>query len=424
MRLWPESRTRRRLNQLEAEFRAVSTLANPSADLLNAFTGGMTNANERVTVSTALGLSGVWSAVTLIADALSELPLKCYRTDDNGDPLEASAHRSWRMLHDKPNEITTADVFWPTAALNRLLWGNAFIEKQRGEDGLVNQLWLEPPDEMQVFIDRANGRKVFRKGSGQNMRQWTSENMIHIMGPSTDGLLGMSPVAVCKQGFAIAQARDKFESSFYARGATARGLVQHPGVLGEQGAKNLRESLNAILGGAQNAGQIGVLEEAATFQSVSMPLSDMEFVASKQLSATEIASIFHIPAAYLGGSTGDSLTYATTESNKTHFATFALAPIANGIAKALSADAGIFPQQNTFYAEFVMEGFLRADTQTRANYYTQALDPEKGWMTRQEVRRLENRAERDDEPPEPPQPEPNGNGMMMQEQIDALASAN
>lgn len=401
MGFWPKSATTKRLESLEAEFRA-STLANPSAELISAFTGGLTNAGERVTVNSALGLSGVWSAVTLISDALSVLPLKCYRTDDNGDPLEANQHRSWRMLHDRPNEITGAEVFWPTAALNRLLWGNVFIEKERGPDGLVNQLWLEPPDGMSVLIDRQNGRKVFRKGTSQTFKEWTSDNMIHIMGPSTDGLLGLSPISVCKQGFAVAMARDKFESTFYGRGATIRGIVQHPGALGETGMKNLRESLNALWGGAANSGDIGVLEEAATFQSVSMPLSDMEFVASKQLTATEIASIFHIPAAYLGGSTGDSLTYATTESNKTHFATFALAPIANAIAKALSQDAGIFPQQNTFYAEFVMEGFLRADTATRAAYYEKALEPTKGWLTRAEVRRLENRAERDDEPPEPP----------------------
>jgi hypothetical protein len=37
-----------------------------------------------------------------------------------------------------------------------------------------------------------------------------------------------------------------------------------------------------------------------------------------------------------------------------------------------------------------MDGLLRADSKTRADVYALALDPVKGWMTRDEVRRLEN----------------------------------
>jgi HK97 family phage portal protein len=404
MRILPRTSTRKRLDSLEEEFRATSGLANPAAWLTDALSTRPI-AGQRVTVDTALGLSGVWSAVTLISETLGMLPFKVYRSDTNGDPLEASQHRSWRMLHDRPNEITPANRFWATAAVHLLLWGNTFLATERDPfSGLVEQLWLEEPSGMQVSVDRNLRNKVFEKHTPQGIKRWNSESMIHVMGPSSDGFLGMSPITVCKQSFGIALAREKFEGNFYGRGATMRGLVQHPNLIGPDAAKNLRESLAAIYGGAENVGQIGVLEEGASFQSVSMPLSDLEFVASKQLTATEIATMFRIPPAYLGGSTGDSLTYATVESNKTHFATFAVAPWANAIASAISQDLSIFPQQNTFYAEFVQEGLLRADTQARANYYSLALDPAKGWMTRQEVRKRENLSERDDKVPEPPAP--------------------
>jgi hypothetical protein len=39
-----------------------------------------------------------------------------------------------------------------------------------------------------------------------------------------------------------------------------------------------------------------------------------------------------------------------------------------------------------------VDGFLRAASETRAQVYALALDPEKGWMDRSEVRRLENLA--------------------------------
>ena len=57
-----------------------------------------------------------------------------------------------------------------------------------------------------------------------------------------------------------------------------------------------------------------------------------------------------------------------------------MAPLTNRIAKALSQDAGILPQ-NVMYAEFLLEGLLRADMKTRAEYWasmksTLGLEPE------------------------------------------------
>ncbi|MFK9074357.1 phage portal protein, partial [Proteus sp. NGCRVN-01] len=41
-----------------------------------------------------------------------------------------------------------------------------------------------------------------------------------------------------------------------------------------------------------------------------------------------------------------------------------------------------------YYAEFSVEGLLRADSAGRSAYYTTAL--QNGWMSRNDVRRLEN----------------------------------
>jgi HK97 family phage portal protein len=407
-----------------AEYRsATSTLANPSADLINAFSGSPANSGERVTVDKAMGLADVWAAVTLISQTIAGLPFKVYRTDENDDPVEARTHRAWRLIHDSPNDAQTADTFWGTVVIHLLLWGNAFIRTERGADGLVDELWLEQPGGMGVFIDSNTRQKVFRKGSGQRVQQWTSDQMLHIVGPSTDGMMGKSFIGVCRQELGIALSREKFEGSFYARGATMRGLVQHPMLIGETAAKNLRESLAAIYGGSGNVGQIGVLEEGATFQTVSMPLSDLEFVASKQLTATKVATMLHLPPAYLGGSSGDSLTYSTVESNKTHFATFAVAPWTSAIDKTISQSPAIFPQQNTFYAEHTLAGLLRADTKTRAEFYKTMSDI--GAMSVPEIRKLENLSLRD-MPEPPPEPPTNGNGHVPPELVanaQALADA-
>jgi hypothetical protein len=81
------------------------------------------------------------------------------------------------------------------------------------------------------------------------------------------------------------------------------------------------------------------------------------------------------------------LTYATVESNGIHLAMHAIAPVANTIAKALSQDPGILPQ-NVFEAEFELKALMRADANSRATFYKTM--KELGAMTADEIRREEN----------------------------------
>jgi phage portal protein BeeE len=90
----------------------TSGLANPAGFLTDALGAFTAPSGQRVTVEKALGLSPVWSAVSIIAEQVGQLPLKVYRRfeDPEGESerVEARQHRSWRLLHDKPNASTPA----------------------------------------------------------------------------------------------------------------------------------------------------------------------------------------------------------------------------------------------------------------------------------------------------------------------------
>jgi phage portal protein BeeE len=86
--------------------------------------------------------------------------------------------------------------------------------------------------------------------------------------------------------------------------------------------------------------------------------------------------------------------------------TYALRPWLVLIEQALSEDRDLFPASH--YCEFLVDALLRADSATRADIYTRALNPQTGWMTREEVRRLENLAPEDDLVPLVTEPQLNG----------------
>ncbi len=348
-----------------AEYR--SGWANPSAQVLEAFGVSSAVSGERVTQRNAMGLAAVFSAVEKISEAVGALPLKVYRIVEGDDRVEARSHRSWRMLHDKPNEHTIAHTFWSTVTAQLLLGGNAFVFKERGgEFGEVESLYLLDPASITLETDGHTKRYV-QDGPGTR-RVFSSDEVLHIMGFSLDGLIGVSRIAYCRETLGTALGRARFEAEFYGQGAKVSGVIEFPGRLGEAGIANLANSMAAKHSGPGQRHKVTVLEEGATFQPTGMSLADMQFVESAQLSRADIATMFNLPASYLNASSGDSLTYATTESNQIQFATMAVSPIANRIAKALSADAELLPW-NVMYTEFVLEALYRADMKSRAEYW-------------------------------------------------------
>ena len=377
----------------EEEYR--SGLAYPSEALLEAMGVRSTFSGERVTRDKALGLAAVFSAVEKISEAIGSLPLKVFRVMDDDERVPAQTHRSWRMLHDMPNEYTTAHTFWSTVAGQILLGGNSFILKERDpQTGMVEQLWLINPEQVTV---EWNGTKTFLVQEGFIQKRYTVDDILHIMGFSLDGVVGCSRIAYCRQSLGTALARSRFEGEFYARGGKFPGVVEYPGRLGKQGVENMAAGFAEKHSGRGNATASPSLKKGATFKVTGMSLEDMQFVESAQLSRSDIATMFNLPAAYSNASSGDSLTYATTESNQIQFATQAVAPLTNRIARALSSDPAIL-SWNVMYCEFVLEGLLRADMKTRAEY----------WKTLKEMGVVDEAyiAARENLPAPPPKPKP------------------
>ena len=345
-----------------------SGLANPEGWMWDAFGTNTAPSGQRVTVDKALSLSPVWSAVQIIAEQIGQLPLKVYR-DVDGERVLAKNHRSWRLLHDKPNEFTPAGRFWSTVSVHLMLYGNAFIHKLRDQDGLVEELYLLQPDMVTVEWNPNTRVKRFLYTPPDSLgrQTFTTNQVLHIFGMSMDGITGESVIR-CKASLGAAIARDEFEGSFYARGANLAGVLEHPNKLSQDAARNLAGSFESLYGGSAKAHKTPVLEEGLVFKQVGSPLRDLMFVESQQISRTDIATMFGLPPSYLGGSTGDSLTYATVEGNQIQFATQAIAPRTTTIAKALTWDAGILPQ-NIFDCEFTLEAMMRGDAAARASFY-------------------------------------------------------
>lgn len=121
---------------------------------------------------------------------------------------------------------------------------------------------------------------------------------------------------------------------------------------------------------------------------MSLTPEDAQFLGQRELSAREVARLFRVPPWMIGAGDGGSMTYSNVEQQAQAFVTFSLRPWLVLIEQAITADVDLCPPG--IYVEFLLDALMRGESKTRAEVYTAALNPETGWMTRDEVRRLEN----------------------------------
>ena len=339
----------------------------------------------------------VYSGVSLLAGAVGSMPLIVYKRQGKGRE-RATGNWMWQLLHVQPNAEMAADELWEIVTAHLLLWGNAFLMKVGHPVYPIGELWPIRPNRVQVGVDADTGERYYVL-DGKD--RYTNADILHIRGLGTDGVVGLSPIQQARQMLAGAMEQEEYLGRFYANNAHPGGVLQHPNKLSNEAATRLKASWKAAHGGAKRAGEVAVLEEGLTWQSTGMPLEDAQFIETARFSLLQVALLLRLPPKMMGASTGDSLTYTSSEWESLDFVRWSLRRLLVRIEGSLMRDTDLFPQSRKFYPEFLIEAILRGTSKERAEFYEKALDPKTGWMVREEVRHLENLGE-ETAPAKPP----------------------
>jgi HK97 family phage portal protein len=231
---------------------------------------------------------------------------------------------------------------------------------------------------------------------GGRSRHGTSD-IIHIRSMSTDGVVGLSPVQCARTALGLSSSLTKHAAYFFKNDARPGGILRVDGDLNSDQIRSLQTTWGIGHGRLEDAHKFAVFSGEVDWIPVSLPLDDAQFLEQRQLAATETARVFGLPAWAINAPTSDSLTYKNVTSQAEYLVKFSLAPHLTVVEQAFTNDRELSPQ--SVYVEFLFDNLLRADAATRSEVYTRALDPITGWMSRAEVRRLENLDPTEDEAP-------------------------
>lgn len=348
--------------------------------MLNSVPGG------EVTPSNALCIADAYACVRVLADAAASVPLIAYRRTGNG--RERLEQGSIVELLSRPAPAMTQAVLIGQLVAHLNLHGNAYLGKYR-KDGAVEQLALLPPDRVRPEIKA--GRPLYELTGPQGEKSIHGpEDVVHIKALTTDGLVGLSPIRQARVALGLSGQLTEHAAEFFANDARPSGVLRVQRFAGtdSEDIDAIKTAFNTEHRGIENAHKIAVLAGEVEFVPFSIPLDDAQFLEQRKLSAVEVARVFRVPPWMIGADAGTSMTYSNTEMQALQFVTYSLRPWLVLIEQALSGDPDLFAARN--YCEFLLDALLRADSKTRAEFYTRALDPITGWMNRDEVRQREN----------------------------------
>lgn len=337
---------------------------------------------DEITVNenTALTFTAVWSAVRCISGTVASLPMQTYMR--LGDVKQsAREHPLYTLLHDLPNNETSAFLFWETIAQHLLLWGNSYAEIVRDNLGRVVGLYQLLPNMMYVHRDTATQQLVYTYSYSGGTVDLSPFDVLHIPGLSFDGLIGYSPIQIAKRAITLGMAAESFGQLYYERGATPPYAIVHPGVLGDAG----RDYLQQYVQDRAIKRMPPVLEEDIKITEFKMDADSSQFLASRQHSINDIARFFNIPASKIGGSAPNN-TYANIEAQNTAFIQDSIAPWLKRIEQEVNRKLFI---GTDYYAEFNLDAYLRGDTTTRYQAYAVA-SGNAPWLTVNDIRAKEN----------------------------------
>jgi HK97 family phage portal protein len=367
----------------------------------------LTSAPLDVTESNWSSVSDAWACVRLLSDSVASLPPHVYRKTDAGR-VEAGPDSRLRALLQTPSPGSTSADLFSQAMTHLCVNGNAFVGKFRGGDGAIVQLGLLDPQCVEVEL---RGQTVVYTITLNGRRsEHGPDDILHIKGMSADGLRGLSPIGQCATALGLSSSLQQSAKVYTEQGSRPSGILSTSSLSNSDAVETLSARWSTRHGGVANMHRVAVLTGDVKFTPVAFSADDSQFLQQRELSAREVARIFRVPAHFIDAASGDSLTYSNALDRNRHFLDYSLTPWLVRIERAFSNDSDLCP--GATYLQFSVDGFLRADAATRSDIYTKALNADTGWMTRAEVRELEDLSpEEDVAPPEaaaPPAPPENG----------------
>ena len=342
-----------------SEQRSVTTLADegfaavPSRSDSGYITGGQ-----------ALSLVGVYRAVSIIATAVKQLPVKVYRGGVEIDPLP---------IIRNPNIDLSRSAFLEQTVTSMALTGNAYwlLNRSTPADQVTNVEVLNP-HLCQLVLDDKGNPKAYAYGDKQ-YPLWKIKHLRLLRVPGSHN--GLGPIQAAQASLRGSLETRDYASQWFDKSGTPAGVLSTDQVLSHEDALRYQSAWDSN----NRTGKTRVVGNGLHYAPVYLSPKDAQFIETQAFNKTEAATLFGVPAVYMLADAGNSQTYTNSIQADIAFVRYTLSQYITEIEQAFS---DLIPRGQD--ARLVVEGLQRADQKTRFEAYALA-----DFMTPNEKRAIE-----------------------------------
>lgn len=266
------------------------------------------------------------------------------------------------------------------AVMNSLLFrGNAYlIPRTRDDVGFPTSCIVANPDEVSAEWDR---NKIYPVYKWREQPMSAPDEIIPIPLNRWPGRVdGISPVTACRLMLEGAHSEQTLATQLMVEDSTPPGTINLPEKLSLTEAKKILDVWEETHKARKRP---AVLGGGASYTSIAFSPVDAQFLESREFSVQQIGRMLGLHGLFLLVSSGDSLTYSTTEGIMRLVLTTTVAP--TYLERIEQAFSRMLPTGRM--ARFNTDQLLRADLTARYQAYQVAVQA--GFLTIADVRNLE-----------------------------------
>lgn len=260
--------------------------------------GGVVDlAGIAVNEGSALGISALYRAVSLISGTLASLPLNSWTGGDG-------QRKKVPSVFDDPDGPDGQTPFeWAeTLLIHLLLHGRSGALKVKNEAGGLARLPLVHPLSFRVSLPDPDEHPVgglwfdVSLADGTHVRT-DADGFWYVPGQSLDGRTGASLLSYARGSLATTIAGDRAAAKMFSRGALISGMATpaDEGLDIADDIPQIRKELNRSVSGWENAGAIALINRRLSFSPWTMTAQQAQFLESRAFQIEEISRWFGVP---------------------------------------------------------------------------------------------------------------------------------
>jgi HK97 family phage portal protein len=327
--------------------------------------------------------TAIFAAIRLRSENIASLPKIITRITPKGK-LEATDHAVYKLLKYKPNPWMNVFSFWEYINACMDGWGNAYILVIRSRGGIPSEL---------IPIHPSFVTPLVRK-SGESIRKWyivasgmpydgtyPDEEMLHFFSFSKDGIQGVNPILYNAASIFSVVSAQEFANEFFSSGGSIKGTLETDKLLDAPSMADVMTKFNT----SKNFGT-PLLDQGIKYKQVGISPEAAQMIETRTFALQDIARIFNVPPHLLADLS--RATFSNIEHQDIQFVKYALRPSVKRYETELQTKLLFDDEMGDHEIKFNLDGLLRGDTATRSVFYHNAILD--GWMSRNEVREMEN----------------------------------